>query len=43
MFFDFGTPVAPGTTEALPPKKTEINRLLEIAPQYGVEVRLPPH
>jgi quercetin dioxygenase-like cupin family protein len=40
MFFECGVPVAPGATAA-PPTKEEIDRLLEVAPGYGVEIRLP--
>src|SRR3954470_15765630 len=41
MFFEFGVPLAEGTTTALPPKKEEIEKLLQIAPGYGIEIRLP--
>lgn len=41
MFLEFGVPVAPGTTIAPPPTNEEIMKLLEIAPQYGVEIKLP--
>ena len=43
MFFEFGVPVAQGATTAAPPTKAEIEKLLEIAPRYGVEIRLPKH
>jgi quercetin dioxygenase-like cupin family protein len=43
MFFEFGVPVAPGATTAPPPTKAEIDKLLEIAPRYGVEILLPKH
>lgn len=43
MFFEFGVPVAQGTTTAPPPTKAEIEKLLEIAPRYGIEIRLPAH
>lgn len=43
MFFEFGVPVAQGTTTAAPPTRQEIEKLLQIAPRYGVEIRLPPH
>ena len=41
MFFEVGVPVAQGATIASPPTKAEIEKLLEIAPRYGVEIRLP--
>ena len=41
MFFEVGVPVAQGATTAAPPAKDEIERLLTIAPRYGVEIRLP--
>jgi mannose-6-phosphate isomerase-like protein (cupin superfamily) len=40
MFFEFGVPVAEGATTALPPTKEEIEKLLAIAPRYGIEIRL---
>lgn len=43
MFFEFGIPVAAGTTTAPPPTQAEIEKLLEIAPRYGIEIRLPHH
>jgi quercetin dioxygenase-like cupin family protein len=42
MFFEFGVPLAEGATTAPPPTKEEIEKLLAVAPKYGVEVRLPP-
>jgi quercetin dioxygenase-like cupin family protein len=41
MFFEVGVPVPPGTTTAAPPTKEEIERLLAVAPKYGIEIRLP--
>jgi len=43
MFFEFGVPLPEGSTEALPPTKKEIDKLLEIAPNYGIEIKLPHH
>ena len=43
MFFEFGLPVPQGTTTAAPPTTEEIEKLLKIAPRYGIEVRLPGH
>jgi quercetin dioxygenase-like cupin family protein len=41
MFFEFGVPLAEGATTALPPTKEEIEKLLAVAPRYGIEIRLP--
>jgi quercetin dioxygenase-like cupin family protein len=41
MFFEFGVPLAEGTTTAPPPTKEEIDKLLAVAPRYGIEIRLP--
>src|SRR4051794_32104121 len=41
MFFEVGVPLAEGATTALPPTKEEIDKLLEVAPRYGIEIRLP--
>jgi mannose-6-phosphate isomerase-like protein (cupin superfamily) len=43
MFFEVGVPLAEGTTTVLPPTKEEIDRLLAVAPKYGIEIRLPKH
>ena len=43
MFFEVGVPVAQGATTATPPTKEEIERLLAVAPRYGIEIRLPGH
>ena len=43
MFFEFGVPLAEGATSALPTTKAEIEKLLAIAPRYGIEIRLPGH
>jgi len=43
MFFEIAVPVAQGATTAAPPTKEEIERLLAIAPQYGIEITLPTH
>lgn len=43
MFFEVGAPLAEGATTALPPTKEEIDKLLLLAPNYGIEIRLPPH
>ena len=43
MFFEVGVPLAEGATTALPPAKDEIEKLLAIAPGYGIEIKLPGH
>lgn len=43
MFFEFGLPLPEGSTSALPPTKDEIEKLLAIAPKYGIEIRVPHH
>lgn len=43
MFFEVGVPLADGATTALPPTKEEIEKLLEAAPRYGIEIKLPKH
>ena len=43
MFFEVGVPLGEGTTTALPPTKEEIERLLAVAPKYGIEIKLPGH
>ena len=42
MFFECGVPVPPGSTTAPSPTKEEIEKLLAVAPRYGVEIRLAP-
>src|SRR5262245_22687543 len=41
MFFEFGVPVAPGTTTAPPPTQEELEKLLAVVPRYGIELLLP--
>ena len=43
MFFEVGVPLAEGATTALPPTKEEIEKLLAVAPRYGIEITLPGH
>jgi len=43
MFFEVGVSLAEGATTALPPTKDEIEKLLAVAPKYGVEIKLPKH
>ena len=42
MFFDVGQPLALDD-EPPPPSKAEIEKLLAIAPNYGVEIKVPGH
>lgn len=42
MFLEVGQPVALGQ-QALPPSKAEIDKLLAVAPRYGIEIRVPLH
>jgi hypothetical protein len=43
MFFEVGVPFAEGATTASPPTKVEIEKLLTVAPRYGIELLLPGH
>ena len=42
MFFEIGQPIADGESPA-PPTKEEIDKLLKVAPRYGVEIKVPTH
>ena len=41
MFFDVGVPLAEGSTTAPPTTKGEIEKMLAVAPKYGIEIMLP--
>lgn len=41
MFLEVGQPIPMGALTALPPTQEEIAKLLEVAPRYGIEIRLP--
>jgi len=41
MFFEVGVPLPEGSTTALPPTKEEIEKMLAVAPRYGIEIKLP--
>ena len=43
MFFEIGVLLPEGSASALPPTKDEIEKLLTIAPRYGIEIRVPHH
>lgn len=42
MLFECGTLLDEGSTTVIPPTQAEIDKLLQIAPRYGVDIRLPP-
>ena len=42
MFFEVGRTLEAGESPA-PPTHAEIEKLLELAPKYGLEIRLPQH
>jgi mannose-6-phosphate isomerase-like protein (cupin superfamily) len=41
MFFEVGQPLPEGARSVAPPTREEIEKLLAVAPRYGVEIRLP--
>ncbi len=41
MFFEVGVPVAQGATSAPASTKAEIEKMMEIAPRYGIEIKMP--
>ena len=41
MFFEVGRSVPEGAQTAPPPTREEIDKLLAVAPRYGIEIRLP--
>lgn len=43
MFFEVGVPLAQGATTAAPPTKDEIEKMVSVAPRYGIEIKLPGH
>lgn len=43
MFFEFGVPLPDGATTASPPSHEEIEKLLLLAPKYGLELLSPGH
>ena len=43
MFFEVGVPLAQGATTAPLPTKAEVEKLLAVAPNYGIEIRVPLH
>lgn len=43
MFFEVGQPVALGATAAPLPTKADIEKLLMVAPRYGIDIKVPGH
>ena len=43
MFMEVGVPMTESATTALPPTKEEVEKLLTVAPRYGIEIRVPHH
>lgn len=43
MFFEVGQPALADSSSVPPPTHAEIEKLLEIAPRYGVKILLPDH
>ncbi len=43
MFIEVGQPVEPGATAAPVPTKADIEKLLRVAPCYGIEIKVPHH
>jgi quercetin dioxygenase-like cupin family protein len=43
MFLEVGHPVAANATTAPMPTQADIEKLLAIAPNYGIEIRVPGH
>ncbi len=43
MFFEVGQPIPEGTEIAPPPAKSDIEKLLKIAPNYGITILVPHH
>jgi hypothetical protein len=41
MFMEIGVPLAEGATTALPTTREDVEKLLAIAPKYGIEIKLP--
>lgn len=43
MFFEIGQPLPTGTKTTPLPTKAEIDKLLAVAPKYGIEIKAPSH
>jgi len=40
MFFEVGLPLAEDATTAAPPSQSEVEKLLQAAPRYGIEIKV---
>jgi hypothetical protein len=43
MFFEVGQPVAQAASAGRPSLKEEIEKILAVAPRYGIEIQLSAH
>jgi quercetin dioxygenase-like cupin family protein len=43
MFLEIGVPLPPGATTGPPPDAASIEKLIQIAPKYGIELQKPGH
>lgn len=43
MFFECGVPLTEGAMTAPPPTKDESEKMMAVAPEYGIEIKLPGH
>jgi hypothetical protein len=43
MFFEVGVPVEQGAMSAPKPTKEDIEKLMAVAPRYGIEIMVPQH
>jgi quercetin dioxygenase-like cupin family protein len=43
MFIEVGQSLPAGATTAPPPPQEEIEKMLAVAPRYGIEIKLPQH
>ncbi len=43
MFLEVGVPLDQAAKTPLPPTKAEIEKLLAVAPSYGIEIKVPGH
>lgn len=43
MFFEVGVPLPEGATTALPRNREDVEKLMAVAPKYGIKLLLPGH
>lgn len=43
MFFEVGVPLAEGASTSPPPTRDEIEKMLAVAPGYGIQILVPGH